>query len=63
MNSVKVAYIWASCVGQMCVLAAAVLIPIYLTPGSYWWTAFFLLTALTDGYALAKRMNLWTGEI
>lgn len=63
MNAVKVAYIITSCVGQLFVLAAAVLIPVYVTPGVYWWTAFFVLTALTDGYELAKRMNLWTGEV
>lgn len=62
MNSLKIAYIISMSVGQILMLAAAVLIPIYITPGYYWWTAFFIIMVMGDGVMIGKRMNLWTGE-
>jgi len=62
-EKVRSAYVWSLVIGQLVMLAAAVLIPVYVTPGYYWWTAFFVFLVAIDGYALGLRMNLWEGKI
>lgn len=60
---VRSAYVWSLVIGQLVMLGAAVLIPVYVTPGYYYWTAFFVFGVICDGYMLGKRMNLWEGEV
>lgn len=44
---------------QLILLAGAVLIPIYLTPGYYWWTAFFLMLLVATSANVSKRIDEW----
>jgi len=59
MNSVKIAYIIVSLIGDIFYLSAAVITPILVTPGYYWWTAFFLILAMATSCGLTKRLNSW----
>lgn len=63
MNAVKATYIVTMAIGQMAMLAGAMLAPVYLTPGNYWWTVLLLFFVCMDGFVLGKRMDLWTGEV
>ena len=63
MNSlVRCTYLVTMFLGQMVMLAFAIAVPVYITPGQYWWTAFLLFCVLGDGYMIGKRMNLWEGD-
>ncbi|RLA05142.1 MAG: hypothetical protein DRQ47_01895 [Gammaproteobacteria bacterium] len=44
---------------QIIFLAGAILIPVYITPGYYYWTALLLLMFFMSGYALSQRLNKW----
>lgn len=58
----KATYIVCSCVGNTLMLAAAIAIPVWITPGHYGWTAFLVFCVLGEGYTFGKRMDLWTGK-
>ena len=62
MNTVKVAYIVMLVTGQLLMLGGAMLAPVYLTPGNYWWTGLLLFFVFMDGVVFGKRMDLWTGK-
>ena len=59
MNSVKIAYIIVSFIGDIFYLSAAVATPIWFTPGWYWWTAFFIILAAASSCGLTQRLNSW----
>lgn len=37
--------------------AAAVLIPVYITPGYYWWSVFFMINNMIASQSFTTRMN------
>lgn len=61
MNSVKVVYLICCSVGNIFFLLMAVITPIYLTPGYYWWTALFIFFVVSQSKNVSKRMNSWEG--
>lgn len=58
----KVAYIIMSEISALALLAGAVLIPVYITPGYYWWSALFLLIFLVMGSSYADRLDKWEND-
>ena len=63
VNSVRVAYIVCHTIGRLCMLAGAMLAPLYITPGHYGWSVLLVVFAALDGTAYGKRMDLWTGQV
>ncbi len=59
MNSVKIAYIICSLISDLAFLALAVLAPICLTPGYYWWTAGAVCLFFASGVGFTERVNSW----
>ena len=59
MNSVKIAYIICDLISGLAMLGVALLAPIYLTPGYYWWTAFMIFMLIAQSYGFSKRLNSW----
>jgi len=59
MNSVKIAYIVCSTVFELAFLFLAVVAPMWITPGLYWWTAaaVFLMACTSKGFT--DRLNSW----
>jgi hypothetical protein len=41
----------------------ALLAPVFITPGYYWWSILLVCLALADGVAYGKRMDKWEGDI
>ena len=44
--------------GFICIIGA-IFIPIYITPGYYWWTAFLILLYFALGNSLGDRIDKW----
>jgi uncharacterized membrane protein YccC len=57
--TLKIAYLIISAIYQFMFLALAVLSPIYLTPNSYWWTAFGISLFILSDLGITKRVNSW----
>lgn len=53
----KITYLIALFLEQMILLSGAVLIPIYITPGYYWWSAFALIVYFVTANAANSRLN------
>lgn len=62
-NSVRATYIACMHIGQLIMLAMAVAIPVWVTPGHYWWTAFLIFIFMGDGYMIGRRMDKWEGKL
>ena len=62
-NSVRSTYVICSNVSQLAMLAGAILIPVYVMPGNYWWTGVLSVLVVVDGIGLGKRMDLWEGKV
>ena len=58
---IKITYIICYTICQIILLIGAVLIPVYITPGYYWWTIFLLLVMVCDSINFTKRLNSWEG--
>jgi hypothetical protein len=56
-NSVKITYMILMTMSGIFNVCFAVFSPIYITPGQYWWTAFFLLCSFGGSYAFTKRVD------
>ena len=52
-------YLTYAFIFELILLAGAVLTPIYLTPGYYWWTAFFLMLFVATSESVGKRIDEW----
>ena len=52
-------YIICSTVLDIFLLLGAVLIPIYITPGYYYWTAILIFMFLSAGNSFSKRIDKW----
>ena len=61
MSSVKISYIVCTMLTEAMFFVAALLAPIYLTPGWYWWTAACIFLMLATGRGFTKRVNCWDG--
>ena len=59
MNSVKIAYIVCLCVLDIFVLSAAIITPVYITPGNYWWSVILILLLLMSGFSFSHRLDRW----
>lgn len=58
-NVVKSTYLVCNTVGQISLLAGAVVIPVWVTPGLYWWTGLFLLMFAASDLGSSNRMDSW----
>ena len=52
-------YLICQAVLMMFNMLAAMLTPIYVTPGWYFWTAFFIIVALLQGSQISNRIDEW----
>jgi hypothetical protein len=59
MNSVKIAYIIMSGLIDLVVLILAIITPVYITPGNYWWTILLLCLLVLFSAGFTKRVNSW----
>jgi len=59
MNSLKIAYLALQTICELFFFTAAVVIPVWVTPGHYWWTAMFLILAIAASFGATKRVNSW----
>ena len=59
MNSVKITYMILITIMELSLFTTALLAPIYLTPGWYFWSVFSLVLMLLCSYGASERMNSW----
>lgn len=59
MNSVKIAYMVLQVIFEIALLCVAVLAPIYITPGYYYWSAICLFLMIASSHGSTQRMNGW----
>ena len=59
MRSVRIAYIVCSMLFSLGLLILAILTPVIVTPGYYWWSALCLLLMATQSHAFSRRLNSW----
>lgn len=58
-NVVKIAYMILAVIFSLTLLTAMVLIPVYITPGYYWWSGLLFLLVLISSNGAATRMDEW----
>jgi len=63
MNDLKIAYVVCSLIQSIVLVVLAIVIPIWLTPGYYWWSSILLFLIIVGSHGLGKRMDLWTGSV
>ena len=65
MNSVKITYIICVTIMELTFFILAMLAPIYVTPGVYWWTAGCIFMVAACGHRFTQRANSWRdfGEV
>lgn len=59
MNSVKITYMILITVMELFLFTTALLAPIYLTPGWYFWSVFSIVLMLLCSYGASTRMDSW----
>lgn len=59
MNGYRTSYLVCALLFDMVMIVLAVAAPIWLTPGSYWWTAFALMCFTAASSALSSRLDKW----
>ena len=60
-NAVKITYIICHMIIFIFLACLAVAAPIWLTPDTYWWTAFSLTMTFVISNGFGKRLNTWEG--
>lgn len=63
MGSVRITYMVCHTVFVCLMIVLAMLAPLYITPGYYWWSILLVVFALADGVVYGKRVDKWEGEI
>ena len=59
VHGVRAIYIICDLIGSFVLLGLAIVTPIYVTPGYYWWTVFCLLCLMSESISFANRLNTW----
>lgn len=59
MNSVKITYLIIVLIEHLFFWTMAVITPIYLDEGAWWWSVVFALLSFMQGIASSKRFNSW----
>ena len=60
--ALKITYVICYFIFQLVLLIGAVLIPVYITPGYYWWTAYFIIGSLINAHYFGERMDKWSED-
>ena len=55
----KAAYIISSVIGQIFCWSAAIITPVYFTPGNYAWTIVLLCVSVFSDLSLTRRIDNW----
>ena len=58
-DNVKIVYIISVLMFEVLLLSAAVLVPIYITIGWYYWSVFFIFIMFLTGTGFHDRLNRW----
>jgi len=59
MSAAKVAYIVCSALIELAYAALMVISPLWITPGWYYWSAFWFLMLCLGSAGFTKRVNSW----
>lgn len=59
MNSVKITYLICDLISSLAILAVAVIAPIWVTPGYYWWTLGCVIFEFMRARGFTSRLNGW----
>ena len=59
MNSLKITYMILTTISMFLFLAVAIVAPILITPGYYWWTAFCIFMIFASSHGFTSRLNTW----
>lgn len=59
MNSVKITIIIAVMLSEMFYLTMALVAPLHITPGWYFWSAFFIALTVFQAFTFGSRLDSW----
>jgi hypothetical protein len=59
MNAVRVVYLVCTLIETLALLLLAMIVPVWITPGYYWWTVVCFVLLAGSGHSFTKRVNDW----